>query len=624
MKLLELIDLIKLKEDGDWDFHKANEEVILAEITSIDASSNFDDILPKFELADFYPTILRLRSLNYKDEQSKFFGKLWAKFYQTLDSEQQKDFLGKIPDEKDNNWSMIRTLESFFELIEPINATFAAEWFIKLTDYVKADMCNGVFFGALRTYVKMHPRASFETLDVYLNMEFNNEATDILTPYMLGCLRAFAPNLIEDLDRHLMATNSTKSLKTYYSSFSHMYFIKDADIAEVEELLCEILETKNIELQEVAFRLALDLYTAKRADVNLADFITQWFVENSSSDLTQNSKFCCSTFVERYLHNKQQSADIEFANIKAIIANVRSVEQDKRGIWDTLNHILVELLKYDEFEEILKIIIQANGNNFIEALKHFSWFKSEFIKSTNVNLLTRLLFSRNEFERAFARKFYIDESHAIFELEEDVIRNVPEKEFELTCKEIIFDNFSGRIFGKFFSAINSKLDDITDDTFRLFLAREIFYQCINYPQDCFSILENIENKSKLMTELVERVNARKEITSRHENSPVNSFAFAGSFEASVKGHSKFTREIQDASHSQSIFAQICKTIQILYGDKFGYLHEDGSLEERDMTKFSSSNELPMITFANPCESHLKRFVLMREIRELKRSMANDE
>jgi hypothetical protein len=152
-------------------------------------------------------------------------------------------------------------------------------------------------------------------------------------------------------------------------------------------------------------------------------------------------------------------------------------------------------LKHEAFEDILKTVIQSNKKNFIAALQYFDWFKSSFAEAKNNQLLTNLLFSRNEYERAFAREFYLDENSSAFELDKTIIENMQEREFELACKEIILNNHSGKIFAKFFSAINNKLDDIANKEFQTFLGNEIYYQCVNYIKDCFSILEKLENKS---------------------------------------------------------------------------------------------------------------------------------
>lgn len=601
-----------------FEYYSDNEVNILMQIDKIFKADDYTALLKLFTFENFYKTLSGLYIAIKLDEKNNFLGKLWSEFYIKLDDNLKTEFLNQIPNEKLDNWSIIHLLQSFFKYVPEIDEDFLSGWLIKCVKYVENDLANHVFYDSVSEYILRYQNSTIKILENYLKMN-DNACIINLVSLMLGELRQSDKNLTKDIDERLKNSSSIQDLKYYYLSMISFYSKAKLTVHKLKIILDDILTSQFIELQEVAAIFAFKMYLLK-TDKDVLDFLTKWFLSISKHELSDNTKYWYTKFLNHFPIDLDEQADLACE----MITNIQPINPEHFGSWQTLQYILVKLLNKKEFGNTLKRIIAQNGESFLEIFVKLDYFLSSFLKSNNKELFSELFFSRNQYERYFIHKLFCDEFNTDFDLDENFIMQIDDKTLEIVFKELNLIGYPGKSLGRFFAMLNKRLDKVSDDLLKTYIFSQIIYQCLNYQKGCYSKILKIPDKSSFLSEIVDCVENYNKNVEFHKDSPINSFAFAGSIEAAVKGAEKERCEIQKQSKSKSAFIGLCKSVSLIYGNKHAHITSCGLSSSEDFSQISASVEIPILTFTNPCFVKLREVNLMHDIDRLQWSLDNEK
>lgn len=612
MKLIELISLIE-KNDESYDFYNNNKQEISNEINQLLLSDNFSTLIPLFDYEKFYDILSKLYLIIEHDNKIIFLGKLWVEFYISLDSDKKNNFLSKALD-TDDTWHIIHMLDGFFEFVPDLDSNTLINILIPLSKFCENDGANYIFYDALDKYVQKHIKSSNEILRILLKIEFNDNIS-ILCQTILGRLRVLDKKLISDIDNYLISSYNIQYLKCYYRSLLPLYSVEsEFNIS----FLDDILNKKNINLQDIAFYLAFKLHIAFVNNKQIQNYIFDWVLEKTSLELNDFSKY----YILKLIHIRVDNYEFDSQIIIKAVINIQPIEIDKLGLWNTLEYILFNFLKNENFKILLNGIITKNQDNFFKILSKFQYFKENFISTENIKLCTELFCSKDKYERKFIQILYTDFKIKKFNLDTTIIELISDNMLELIFKEILSYDLLGDSISAFIIDINMRLNKITNPNLKSLIKDEIIYQCMNYHSSCYLKLDKLEYKSDILKEALIEAKKYYEAKKSHNNSPVNSFTFPKSNEIAFRAKYIQDREIRENEFKYSVFADIISKIPILYYNKFSSF--TNLSEPTKLKTFEHSIEYPICTVLDPCRERYKRISFIQDIKLLQEIIDNEK
>lgn len=604
MKILELVKNIQNKTDDN--FFEKNKTQILDEISEIIKTDNHAPLLNAISEQNFYYVLSHLQYNLLKEAAAPFLAKLW---YKKLISTSDKDkcaFLNSFLDDSVDIFSILMFFKEFMAEKIEVDSAFLAGWFINLAKFVEDDLAAFKFYDGIEPFCKANSKIAYEVLNILLNLDYSQNIHNLVLN-ILGTLRAIGFDKIDELDLQLKDSNNINMKKYYYSSFCSYFAQKEPDKKVLEDIFSQILNHNNIEIKNQAYFLAYrEFLSSKKEDIK--EFIIKWMVENSKN-ISDLSKYYCSCLL---LHAVDEEKFID--DTCKTLFNIQPFND--RRIYSTF---LILLKNYpDKFNPLLLNILKINS---LDGLILDEYFNQEIAQNIDKKFFTELFISKNLNIRNFAQEIYINH-FKILTLNQDLLLTIDDKLLELIFKEILLKIHNGDIFAKLILDLNNRIDKIENIELKSIFETEISYQSINHPIECFEVLKEAGGACELIKNCLRKIDIHFNLLNEFKDSPVNSFAFPGFYEAVEKSVIKWQKEIMEGAKEKSVFMSLIHSVELLYADKHAHRIDDGICKEEPFQEIKTSTELPKLSFIDPIYEFLKAHLLKKDVSILRKEIDN--
>lgn len=613
-KLCKLID--NIQNGIENNFYEYNIKDIHNEINNIVKTDNYDILLQTIADKQFYNVLTDLYYVFHKEDIGKpFLARLWYKKLISLSNEKQTDFLNLILSKDVDTFNILAYFEKFMSNTFDLSTQFFVDWFMNLGKYVENDYFAYLFYDGITPFTNNNKSLALQILNKLLDIEYS-EIVHNLVSIILGTLRAKIFENITEFDTLLKNSENVNFQKYYYSSLINTFCENGIEVKELNIILEEILDKNNKAIESQAFFIAYRIFLSSQNE-EIKNFIIQWLVSNSHQNLTDSSKYYCVKFVQHAIDNTEY-LDKTFQ----ILVNIQPINIENLGTYETLSFVLICIMEkcHEKFIALLDAILILND---LSVLSEKDYFINEFVEKIDKTFFTKLFVSKNLNQRSFAQNIYIKNSDKI-NLDSNMLLTMDDKLFELIFKETLFKIHYGNIFAKFIIDLNNRIDKVKNKLFKNFLDIEISHQCINFPQGCYETLKNHNQACKLIKTCVDKVTNYFDIINKFKDSPVNSFSFASCNDAAVKGSIKQNKEILEKAENASTFKQLCKNVDLLYGDKHAYRTDLGISASEHFAHLEHSVEIPILSFANPISEIFRELEIKNDILRLRKELQNAE
>ena len=561
----------------------------------IPGDSKFYDVLQKFQHYSGYGPAFH-----------SLAGRVWAIAYRGLEHDKRKVLLDSVFQEKGRGvWRAIFLLPEFCSRID-IEPEFAAGWFYRFGDAVKNDMANWDFFNGVKNYAFNFPMSGMKVFEVYVSEQLDNLKIS-LAALLLGTIRSqvaqgrFDRAVVEHWDSRIRTSPQINMRLIYHRSLPTSFDMGSLSTQELDCELTKMLKGTPEEISE-AFSIIWRCLKSERADDDFVKFAMNWFSKNATSKLPDFAKYHLVNAMWFFRTPGKEKINIQASEADDLLIAIQPIQDNNRGTWDYLEMYLVERLKQDPaaFENILERLVNANPEGMVnqfrgEVLDHL---KSELCQAKVHDFVTRWSLSTDTNKREIAGDI-LQKAESIV-LSPDVISEASEKQLEIVLLEFIRKpTVVAEKVGAYLLALERAFRDAKPALKEKF-KNEMILQAINYPGACLDKWKKIENQSELLKEVIASAEKYFERLNAIKDSPAISFTFPGCKEAAEREASEFSNKVSKEAREKSIFANLVKNVQIIYGTKWAIMMVDGKLgPATDFNELGHSMEFPRIEIIDP-------------------------
>jgi len=612
--LLEIADATAKKKTGDYfeRIKKEHKHKIDDEVTKL-SDKDIDDIIGHLfptgipVSSDFYDCLKEFQHhVGYGPNYYTLGGRIWARACSGLAPDKQKELLNSLMDEKGRGvWRAIYYLPEFCSRVE-IESQFAAEWFYRFGDKVKDDMANWDFFNGVKNYALHFPISGMKVFENYQSENLDHLKIT-LAALLLGTIRSqatqghFDKTVVDHWDKQLSTSSQVEKRLVYYRSLPTSF---DMGSLSTQKLDCELTKMLSGEPEEIseAFLIVWRCLRSERADDDFVKFAMKWFSENSSDKLPDWAKYHLVDAMWFFNMTGNQKKDIAATEADNLLIAIQPIPESNRGTWEYLERYLTERLRQepDSFENILGRFVEANPKGMLGQFQSevFDDLKSEIYKVEAKDFVTRWSLSNDENKREIARTI-LQKSKSIV-LSQKIIFEANEKQLEIVLLEFIRKPLIiAEKISEYLLALEPAFRNVRPELKQMF-KNEMILQAINYPGACLDKWKKIEDPSELLKEVVTSAEKYFERLNALKHSPAISFTFPGCKEAAEREAQEFSNKVSKEAKEKSIFANLVKSTQIIYGSRWAVMMVNGKLgQATDFNEMSHSIEFPRVEIIDP-------------------------
>lgn len=575
---------------------------------------------------EFYKKLAKIQSaLGYNELSQKFMGLIWVESLRKITRDRQIKLLDILTETDSLDfWAMIHASPVFLSEFE-IPPEYMKIWGMRIIDKIHRDMMSGPFYKGLENYGYNFPKSTYVIITDIIERSELSELEITFVSILLGALRAvskkgsFDNQVMNQLDDKIKVKYQDVRI-CYYRSLVHTFGLNAIDIEELNAELDDLLQGGEREITE-SFLITSNCLRRKITEQSYIDFYLQWLHNHITKGLTNISRFHIIDSLWRlYNEVKSGSMVVNPSELDNLIISTQPMDLNEKGSWDTLQYYLVDRLKEDEnsFYELLANIFEKYPESLDEIFleDRLDYLLSDISKRDTSIFITKLLLKGKKLRR-IGMKLYQVISTSKLSMGELIKAN--ENQLYIILLELVRRPFLGDEMGRFLLEFESVIREQKDGLKKTF-EDEMVRQAINYPGACLDKWKKINNPSDLLKRVIER--ADRYFKNRNEvlNLPANSFTFPEFYNALEKGTREYSSKIAKGAREKSIFAQLAKNVQIIYGDKWSFYSQGKVGEPSGFKKFEHSMEYPRLEVIDPEHMSLSRIRAAKLISDLENDL----
>ena len=617
--------LHKLTHDHEKEIEKEMSELASEDIDkvletifphAIPINSSFYNLIDDFQ----YYT-------GFKPLSRTLISSIWVQTYNRMAPvDQQKLLKSLLADHVGGFWSAIHSLPEFCSQIK-LEPSFATSWFLDLAKRVKGDLAGGDVFTAIGKYAYHHPEMGLKVFEEYIAGSLD-ELSLSLASILLGTVRSkvchdkVKKEPVTKCDNDLQNSPKTTWRLCYYRSLISSFDLGTLPTDELDDNLSKMLAGTPEELSE-AFNVIYHCLLGKLANSDFVKFAMNWFSKNTSSRISDSAKYYVVSSMWRLCDVKSnESRLVNVADANKILVAVQPIPNNNLGTWRHLEYFLVDRLRENlqSFEDIFTSLVAANSEGISAMLQddQFSYLKSEMPKYGIESMLTNFVLSPDSGKRMIGNLLF--QQLKIETLSQEALSKADESQLWMMLLEFIRKPLVVEKVSSYLLSIEPYFSQASTE-FKKEFKGEMVMQAINYPGACLANWEKISNKSDLLKEVIKSADGYFENINKIKDSPALSFAFTGYKKASETQYREFSNSITKGAQEKSIFFQLVKNVQIIYGSRWSILTENNLGEDTAFSELSTSMEFPRLEIIDPEGMALGR---LRASTKLRKSGNNKE
>ena len=595
-------------------------------LSSNDIDKILDTVFPEGIPTDssFYSFLADIEYYTgFKPISQKLIECLWINAYNCLSPDKKIEMLQSLLNENVRGfWRAIHSLPEFCSQVE-IAPQFAATWFVQLAKRVKGDLAGGYVFKAVKEYAYHFPSFGLRIFEQYVS-EGLDEPRLSLAANLFGALRSSAfqerikKEVIEKWENQLKHHPKTKFRLCYHKSWVTSFDLGTVSIEQLDTKLTEMLNGIGEEIDE-AFNTVYQCLLGKLSDPDFVRFAMNWFSKNTSSHIPPLAKYCVVDSVWRLCSpRRKESRLVEVSKANNLLIAIQPIPDDNLGTWHQIEYYLVDRLHegVEVFEGILTKLTEANSKGLLTQLEErFDNLKSEMSKSNIKELVTNWLVSLDCRKRRIGRLLF--QEIKLPSLSKKILSKIGEIQLKIVLLEFIRNPFLGDKTSQFFLMLEPHFRNVSPQLREEF-KQEMIIQAINYPGTCLENWKKISNPSKLLQDVIKSAEAYFNNLKKIKDSPARSFSFPEYKTVIERSYREFSTQVVQDARKRSVFANLAKNVEIIYGSRWNILVEGKLGEDAPFNQWESLVEFPRLEEIDPEGMVLRRFQASAQIKDLEK------
>ncbi len=490
---------------------------------------------------------------------------------------------------------------------------FAADWFPSLVKRIGNDSASGGFWKALEAYCEFHPQNAVEVLRCLAATR--DEEQILVAACVLGTLRSL--NTDSALQRVLAPTElefsqaATPGPRAVYSrSWIHTAWRGKLEKADFVALTSRI-SAGTKEERDQGFGIICRVLLSPVISSDCFDIGMAWLQANVSSSLSPASKYSVIEFAAQVRPPGRSDA-------AALILSAQPVLPEHKGIWQRVEHFLVELLQHDfaAFTDFLVKFARANAANWLKVLKtarEFEWLLSKMRGRDVAGAVGQLLFDETAQCRKLGLFFFDDLDLAA--VPKEVLERLDERRLALAFYESQRTSLHAAANARFLIVLIPPIERMNSAMQGEFY-NELVLQLKNYPGACREEFLYRLREFPILQKAIAEVDAYFEQLKTASESGLAAMEVAGAPQAAKLHARRFSRTVAKSAEEMSVFIKLFRKVRLLYGKQWSTFHDDSLSDASSLQQFSSSVEMPRMEFIDPEGMNLRRYQASVRIREL--------
>ncbi len=613
--ILEVIDAVVEKRDWEEPLKHFKElrseiedEINLLNLNDYDliTSKLFPLSIPINET--FYSTAKKLQLLiGYNSVSKKFLFAIWNNCLNRISPSEKHQLLNLLlNNESIDFWTFIQILPDFCKEVE-LEPDFASGWFYNLAIRIKNDLAGGPFYEGFENYVLNESNNSKLVFEKYLSeISINNEITrQRLASIILGILRSKKETdseiaqYVNKWDCELKHSNKIQLRICYYKSLVNTFILGALSIQSLDIELNDMLNGEISENEE-AFITLYRCFLLNQQNSELLRFIKIWYNKVIPKFVTDKVKYYIIDLFWRLLSKENiANSPISVKEANIFIEMMLPLPEDQNGTWMQLEDYIVDRLKnnINDFKDIIDKVLLVDCMVFCDKFsKHFNHLKNEVISSSFIQSLSNYIFSREIEKRKFGFLIY----NILPEQKQQTINQIEVSEpiLELIIYEFINYPTLSKQVSDYLLMLEPYYRDVNEELQGIF-KNEMALQALNYPGECLERWKKIDLPSSLLKDIIEISDNYFNNLKSNSELTISTFSFPGYDKALKRKMQLFSGQVSKDSKSKSIFYNLARSTEVLYGTSWSILNEKTLGEKSDFKEFSTSIEFPRLEIIDP-------------------------
>jgi hypothetical protein len=498
----------------------------------------------------------------------------------------------------------VKVLESLHVLAERqvLRTEFAVEWFPALFRHLGKAFSSG-FWRTLEVYCEKHQSNAIAVLRCF--SEAQDEAEISIAAYMLGTLRTlqYAETLKTELDQ--IASKFETSPVATTRSIYHRSWIQTAwrgkmNLEDITKLLNQ-MNGGNPEEQELAFWIICRSMLSPKISQDCFDCGFAWLQGKANAAIPPSAKYHIVDLAAHLAAKGRWEAT-------ELVMAIQPIDIEHKGTWHRLEPFLVCRLQTDLkcFEDLgLRLAHLSKGFwlKFLQEPDGMGWLLSEMKGKDLGSMVGQLVLSKE----AGCRKlglFLFDEL-AQKTLPPELMDRVAEGGLRLALHELQRTLVHGDAIGRYLIALIPCAQRVSSG-FQEELYKELLLQSKNYAGSCQAEFERQADVFPILRKVLNEAGNYFKSLCQLQQSPINAMDVAGYAYAVRLCRRRLSEEVRKGGEARSVFMQLFKKTQLLYGKKWSSFNDGKLTEASALQKISSSVEIPRLEEIDPEGMALRR------------------
>lgn len=494
---------------------------------------------------------------------------------------------------------------------------FIAEWFPAIVRRIGNDMASGGFWKALAIYCDQHPKSSLDALQRLLETKSEDQLS--VAAFILGAVRSLGLDEMmfsqfKKLESEFSNSETIGTRSVYNRSWietSRRGKMRQTDL----ELLVNRMSSGMPDEREQVYWIVTRSLLSPLVPTGCLNYGLSWLRSNTSGSITPAAKYNIVDFAVQLPAARRKEAG-------ELVLLVQPILAEHKGIWQRLEHFLVMWLQTDlaGFNDFCLELANKNARNWLETLKaqrSFEWFLAELHGKDVGNLVGQLVLSPS----ANCRKlglFFFDEL-GMSALPATLLDMVSEDQLRVVFYELQRGIVHGDAIARYLIMLIPCAQRASLD-FQAEFYDLLVLQLKNYHGACREIFEKRKNDFPILGKAIEVADSYFNALERVRQSCINKIEVAGYRRAAHLYARRFSNVVSKGAEEASVFMQLCKKVQLLYGKTWSSFSGGKLSETSSLTHFSSSSEIPRLEIIDPEGMALRRLYASAKILELSKTM----
>lgn len=570
---------------------------------------------------EFYRGLEKFRGqLGFTKWAERIVTCVWIAALQSLNQQDAQGLLMSFAQTGHVFFEMHRGLPALVDGI-PLPASFVTEWFPALVTRLGDDGDTSGVWGVIDRYCERAPSAVLNAVEV-LALSPESETHMRIVAEIIGVLRSLSLETLQRdqlsaLAQRLAASSSQAQRHCYLQSWTATAYRGALDVQDLDALLARCASGTG---EDVAEGISVVCRLSRAPALSEACFLRAlgWLQQQASADLPSRPKHAIAVTLESVADRCWSLPEQPETDLGNLLLRILPIAPASLGTWRALEDFLMKQMHHDRgaFERMLQAVGERSAGSLyplIRAEKVLARLISEMVVHRNDEFVARLILQSGTGGRELGLGIF--ERLGLDAFPSAILDAVNERDLRTALFVFQALGLHGDVIARFLWAVAPRFQRCGQEAQSEF-SDELLIQCKNYPRACLEALKRPENPPGLVRTAVEKADTYFAAREKVRTSPLNTMQVPAYRRMAERKWRTMNREIHDQAHEQSIFAEMIRNVEMLYGDRFSSYGEAGLSDTTPMREHSFEFEFPHLEFIAAEDMALRRWHALQMIGSL--------